>query len=96
MPLLSTDSIKPENEKPCLAKKSKSLAQLTAGEKGQVVNVNAEPPLALHILEIGLVKGAWVRYLRAAPWGDPIQVEVDGFLLSLRKSEAENVMVELL
>ncbi len=72
----------------------KSLADLKIGEAGRVVEVTTKEPLALHILEIGLVTGANVRFLRSAPLGDPIQVEVDGFLLSLRKNEAEVVLVE--
>ena len=73
----------------------KSLADLEVGETGRVVEVQAREPLALHILEIGLVRGAKARYLRSAPLGGPIQVEVDGFLLSLRKNEAEAVIVEI-
>ena len=73
----------------------KSLAQLVPGQAGRVVKVQAEPQLALRILEIGLVCGAAVRYLRAAPWGDPIEVDVEGFLLSLRRREAEAVTVEV-
>lgn len=72
----------------------KTLADLELGETGRVVEVRAKEPLALHILEIGLVTGARVRFLRSAPLGDPIQVDVDGFLLSLRKNEAEAVLVE--
>lgn len=72
----------------------KTLADLEPGQSGRVVAVRAGEPLALHILEIGLVTGARVRFLRSAPLGDPIQIEVDGFLLSLRKSEAEAVLVE--
>jgi len=73
----------------------KTLAGLETGESGQVLEIRAKEPLALHILEIGLVRGAKVRYLRSAPLGGPIQVEVDGFLLSLRKNEAEAVIVEI-
>ncbi len=72
----------------------KNLAELEIGETGRVLEIRAGDTLALHILEIGLVTGAKVRYLRSAPLGDPIQVEVDGFLLSLRKNEAEAVLVE--
>ena len=73
----------------------KTLARLEVGETGRVVEITAKEPLAMHILEIGLVTGAKVCYLRSAPLGDPIQVEVDGFLLSLRKNEAESVIVEV-
>ncbi|MGH8004101.1 MAG: FeoA family protein [Limisphaerales bacterium] len=80
--------------KPETSVRIKSLAGLEAGETGRVVEVQAREPLALHILEIGLVTGAKVRYLRSAPLGGPIQVEVDGFLLSLRNNEAEAVLIE--
>jgi Fe2+ transport system protein FeoA len=73
---------------------AKTLAEFRPGESGRVLEVRAGEPLALHILEIGLVTGARVRFLRSAPLGDPIQIEVDGFLLSLRKNEAEAVLVE--
>ena len=72
----------------------KTLADLEVGETGRVLEIRAKEPLALHILEIGLVAGAKIRYLRSAPLGGPIQVEVDGFLLSLRKNEAESVLIE--
>jgi ferrous iron transport protein A len=75
--------------------RTKTLAQFAPGEVGRVISVRDEHHLALHILEIGLTKGAQVRLLRRAPLGDPIQVEVDGFLLSLRKKEAEAVIVEM-
>ncbi|MCI0405079.1 MAG: ferrous iron transport protein A [candidate division Zixibacteria bacterium] len=81
--------------KPETTVRIKSLADLEAGESGRVIEVAAKEPLALHILEIGLVSGAKVRHLRSAPLGDPIQVEVDGFLLSLRRNEAEAVIVEI-
>jgi Fe2+ transport system protein FeoA len=72
----------------------KTLDQLARGEHARVVEVVAEPYLALSILEIGIVKGAVVHLLRAAPLGGPIQVEVEGFLLSLRRDEARAVLVD--
>jgi ferrous iron transport protein A len=69
------------------------LSQLFPGQTGRVLEVTAEPVLALNMLEIGLVPGAMVRYLRSAPWGDPIEIEIDGFLLSLRRSEADAIIV---
>lgn len=86
-----------EREKPtAVPVRTKPLADLSPGEAGRVISVRDEHHLALHILEIGLTKGAHVRLLRTAPLGDPIQIEVDGFLLSLRKKEAEAVIVEIL
>jgi len=74
---------------------TRSLSQLSAGQRATVVEITAAPALALHILEIGVVRGAAVRFLRAAPLGGPIEVEVDGFLLSLRRDEANSVLVDV-
>ncbi len=72
-----------------------TLSQLRPGEVARVVSVQGEPHLALRILELGLVCGTPVRLLRSAPLGGPIEVEIDGFLLSLRRSEADAVRVEM-
>ncbi|MBD3299482.1 MAG: hypothetical protein GF341_12560 [candidate division Zixibacteria bacterium] len=73
----------------------RALSQLYPGQSGHVLEITAEPSLALNMLEIGLVRGAEVRYLRSAPWGDPIEIEVEGFLLSLRRSEADAIIVSV-
>ena len=71
----------------------KNLAEFAPGQAGVVTEILGQADLTLRMMEIGLVPGVRVRYLRAAPLGDPIQVEVEGFLLSLRKSEAEAVIL---
>lgn len=70
------------------------LSQMLPGQTGRVVTVQGEPQLALRILELGLVAGTPVRLLRAAPLGGPIEVEIDGFFLSLRRNEADAITVE--
>lgn len=71
-----------------------TLVQLRPGQAGRVIRVQGDSPLSLRILEMGMVQGARIRYLRAAPWGDPIEVDVEGLLLSLRRREAQAVTVE--
>jgi ferrous iron transport protein A len=71
------------------------LSRMTAGQTGRIVTVQGEPQLALRILELGLVCGTPVRLLRAAPLGGPIEVEVEGFFLSLRRNEADAITVEV-
>lgn len=71
------------------------LSGMTPGQTGRIVTVQGEPQLALRILELGLVCGTPVRLLRSAPLGGPIEVEVDGFFLSLRRNEADAISVEL-
>lgn len=72
-----------------------TLSQLRPGEVARIVSVQGEPHLALRILELGLVCGTPVRLVRSAPLGGPIEVEVEGFLLSLRRNEADAVRVEM-
>ncbi len=71
------------------------LSRMIPGQTGRIVTVQGEPQLALRILELGLVCGTPVRLLRAAPLGGPIEVEVDGSFLSLRRNEADAVSVEV-
>lgn len=71
------------------------LSRLRPGQAGRIVKVQGEPQLALRILELGLVCGTPVRLLRAAPLGGPIEVEVDGCFLSLRRNEADAISVEM-
>ncbi len=71
------------------------LSQLRAGDCGRVVAVEGEPHLAIRILELGLVSGTSFRVLRTAPLGGPMEVEIEGSLLSLRRSEADAVHIEI-
>ncbi len=71
------------------------LSRLLPGQSGRIVTVQGEPQLALRILELGLVCGTPVRLLRSAPLGGPIEVEIDGAFLSLRRGEADAITVEV-
>lgn len=71
------------------------LSRLLAGQSGRIVTVQGEPQLALRILELGLVCGTPIRLLRSAPLGGPIEVEIDGSFLSLRRDEADAITVEV-
>ena len=71
------------------------LSQLRAGDCGRVLGVEGEPHLAIRILELGLVSGTPFRVLRTAPMGGPMELEIEGSLLSLRRSEADVVRIEM-
>ena len=73
----------------------KKLSELSPGEKGVVKGVTGKGLLARRLLDMGLVSGAEISVLRVAPLGDTIEVEVKGYNLSLRKEEAEQVLVEV-
>ena len=79
--------------------RSLTLDQLQPGEHARVTQCRLEKALGPHALvqrlcEMGLVPGAAVRVVRFAPFGDPMEVEVYGYHLSLRKSEAAWIEVE--
>ncbi len=71
------------------------LHTLLPKEKGIVYSIAAAfPLLRQRLLEMGLTKGSSVEFIRTAPMGDPIEILVRGYRLSLRKQEAESVIVE--
>ena len=67
------------------------LHQLQPGQRGRVIGWTGSPPARL--LEMGLLPGTEIEVVRLAPLGDPMDIRVRGYHLSLRKSEAE--MVEI-
>ncbi len=74
---------------------NKSLDELKPGEKGRVVKTAGSGSVYRRILDMGIVKGAEIRVQRVAPLGDPIEVEIKGYHLSLRKNEAANIYMEV-
>lgn len=63
-------------------------------ETGVQTIKNVKGPEALRLLEMGLTPGSKVEVVRAAPTGFPLEVKVRGYSLSLRKSEAECIILE--
>lgn len=72
----------------------KTLRDVEVGGDATVVRLTGEGPLKRRIMDMGLTKGVKVHVTKVAPLGDPIQLNVRGYDLSIRKSEAENVIVE--
>jgi len=70
------------------------LHELKVGQRGIVVRMGGQGPIRRRMMDMGLVTGAEVKVVRVAPLGDPVEFEVKGYSLSLRKSEARNVIVE--
>lgn len=73
----------------------KRLSELKSGEKGIIVNTHGEGWTRKRLLDMGVTKSAPVVFKKRAPLGDPIEVNLRGYELSLRKSEAELVEVEV-
>jgi Fe2+ transport system protein FeoA len=72
----------------------RALKELKPGDKGRVAKITGGGFIFRRILDMGIVKGAEVEVERVAPFGDPIEVKVKGYHLSLRKKETENILVE--
>jgi len=70
------------------------LNMLIPGEQGTISRINTVGfGLKQRLLEMGLIRGTPVELVRVAPMGDPIEVRVKGYRLSLRRLEAESVII---
>ncbi|HEY3330336.1 MAG TPA: ferrous iron transport protein A [Capsulimonadaceae bacterium] len=69
------------------------ITQLKAGKRGTVVRLDGNSGLRQHLLEMGFTKGTEVEFIRQAPLGDPIDLRLRGYRLSLRRAEASAVIV---
>ena len=70
------------------------LDRLAPGESAIIQGIDGDGPLVRRLMDLGLVPGTPVRYVRSAPLGDPLELVVRGTHLSLRRSEAARVHVE--
>jgi ferrous iron transport protein A len=71
----------------------RTLASLQVGESAVVQQVDGIDEISIRLMEMGLVPGTELRVLGLAPLGDPLEIEVRGYRLSIRKSEAARVQL---
>ena len=74
-------------------RRMQTLKEVKPGEAVQVVRIGGSGPLKRRIMEMGITKGVEIFVRKVAPLGDPVEVTVRGYELSLRKSDAELVEV---
>lgn len=72
----------------------KTLKDAKVGETVKVAKITGTGPIKRRIMDMGIVKGVEIYIRKVAPLGDPIEVTVRGFELSLRKADCEMVVVE--
>ena len=70
-----------------------ALSQLSKGASAEVVSYPLNGSAFLRLREMGLLPGTTITLMRVAPLGDPIEIKVRGYNLTLRKSEADHVQV---
>lgn len=75
--------------------KNTTLDQLKPGDEGKVKALNAQGQLRTRLMDMGMITGTTVTMVRKAPLGDPLEVEIRGYSLSLRKEEAKLVDLEI-
>jgi Fe2+ transport system protein FeoA len=71
-----------------------SLDQLKPGQRGRIAALAGNDALSQRLMEMGLLEGEDVEVIRFAPLGDPIEIRVSGYCLSLRRSEASRLEIE--
>ena len=72
----------------------KTLRDLAVGETAKVTKLGGEGATKRRIMDMGITKGVEIYVRKVAPLGDPIEITVRGYELSLRKADAENIEVE--
>lgn len=72
-----------------------NLAKLKPGQTGTITAIGAIGPLKRRLMDMGVLVGEEIKVLKVAPLGDPIEVSVKSYSLSLRKKEAEGIAVEV-
>ena len=72
----------------------KLLSQLEIGERGTISAVRGEGAVRRRLFDMGITPGAEVYLRKKAPLGDPIEISIRGYELTLRKSEAANVEIK--
>lgn len=73
----------------------KTLDNLKQGENGIISAFKGKGEVRKHLMEMGLVRGSDIKIERVAPLGDPIEVKIKGYSLSLRKEDAKKIEIKI-
>lgn len=71
-----------------------TLRDLKVGQSGTILKNNTSGALKQRFMDMGITKGVEVKVLKIAPLGDPIEIELRGYNLSIRKSDAQKIEVK--
>lgn len=72
------------------------LADISPGQSAIILNIAGDDAIAMRLMEMGIIEGEQVCMVGAAPLGDPLEISVRGYKLSLRRAEAARIGVELI
>ncbi len=77
-----------------MANESKTLKNAAVGSTVKVKKLTGDGPVKRRVMDMGITKGVEVYVRKVAPLGDPVEVTVRGYELSLRKADAEMIVIE--
>jgi ferrous iron transport protein A len=72
-----------------------TLDRVAPGSRCRVVRMGLKGPLRRRLMDMGVITGADIEIVRVAPLGDPMELKIKGYLLSLRKEDAQYITVEI-
>ena len=72
-----------------------TLREVKVGQTAKVIKLTGTGPVKRRIMDMGITKGQLVRVIKVAPLGDPMEITVRNYELSVRKADAEMIEVEL-
>lgn len=72
-----------------------TLRDVPVGSNAKVVKILGQGPTRRRIMDMGITKGVEITVRKVAPLGDPIEVTVRGYELSIRKADGENILVDM-
>lgn len=71
-----------------------TLKDLKPGQSGVVESIGQKGPIIRRLMDMGVTPGVKVEVIKVAPLGDPIEINIRGYELSLRKDEAQNIVLK--
>ncbi|MEG0863079.1 MAG: FeoA family protein [Clostridia bacterium] len=72
----------------------KTIADLKPGQSGVVASVGGENAMHRHLLDMGITPGVTVLLQKTAPMGDPVEIHLRGYALTLRLEDAKNILLQ--
>lgn len=74
--------------------KDKTLNDLNVGQSAIVISINCEGAMKRRLIDMGITPGVKVTLHKIAPLGDPLELKLRGYMLSIRRSEAKNITIK--
>lgn len=71
-----------------------TLKDLKPGQSGIIMSIGEKGPIRRRLMDMGVTPGVTIEVVKVAPLGDPIEVNIRGYELSLRKDEAKNIVLK--